>query len=137
MRIIALDLGQKRVGVAMSDALGIIAQGLDTIKRENIDSLKEIIEENDVTEIVVGLPLNMDGTEGPSAKNALSFADELKKKYSISVKMWDERLSTRFVEREMIKGDLSRNKRKSLSDKLAAVAILQNYLDSRRQSNVS
>jgi len=137
MRILGLDLGQKRVGVAMSDALGITAQGLDTIKRENTDSLNEIIKEYEVTEIVVGLPLNMDGTEGDSAKDALSFADELKKKYSIPVKMWDERLSSLFVEREMIKGDLSRRKRKSLSDKLAAIVILQNYLDSRRQSNVS
>jgi len=133
MRILGLDLGQKRIGVAISDGLGITAQGLDTIKREDKVSLENIIRDREVTEIVVGLPLNMDGTKGERAEDAILFADNLKKDLSIAVKMWDERLSTLYVERAMIEGDLSRRKRKTLSDKLAAQVILQSYLDSRRQ----
>ena len=133
MRILGLDLGQKRIGVAISDGLGITAQGLDTIKREDKVSLENIIRDREVTEIVVGLPLNMDGTKGERAEDAILFADNLKKDLSVAVKMWDERLSTLYVERAMIEGDLSRRKRKALSDKLAAQVILQSYLDSRRQ----
>lgn len=130
MRILGLDVGQKRIGVAISDPLKITAQGLDTVERGDIGSLEKVISQNDVVEIVVGLPLNMNGTEGERAKDAISFADTLKKKFSVPVKMWDERLSTASAERDMIKGDLSRKKRKSLSDKIAAQLILQNYLDS-------
>ncbi len=132
MRILGLDVGLKRIGVAVSDPLKITAQGLDTVERGDIGSLEKVISQNDVVEIVVGLPLNMDGTEGERAKDAISFADMLKKKFSVPVKMWDERLSTASAERDMIKGDLSRKKRKSLSDKVAAQLILQNYLDSKR-----
>ena len=132
MRILGLDVGLKRIGVAVSDPLKITAQGLDTVERGDIGSLEKVISQNDVVEIVVGLPLNMDGTEGERAKDAISFAVMLKKKFSVPVKMWDERLSTASAERDMIKGDLSRKKRKSLSDKVAAQLILQNYLDSKR-----
>ena len=132
MRILGLDVGLKRIGVAVSDPLKITAQGLDTVERGDIGSLEKVISQNDVVEIVVGLPLNMDGTEGERAKDAISFADMLKTKFSVPVKMWDERLSTASAERDMIKGDLSRKKRKSLSDKVAAQLILQNYLDSKR-----
>ncbi len=132
VRIVALDVGQKRIGVAMSDPLGITAQGLDTILREDDDALPRLIKEHGVTEIVVGLPLNMDGTEGERAKDARLYGDRLKEKVSLPVTMWDERLSTLQGEREMIRGDLSRRKRKGLSDRVAAQMILQNYLDSRR-----
>lgn len=132
MRILGLDVGEKRIGVAMSDGLGVTAQGLETIMRHDTNSLARIIKENDVHEIVVGLPVNMDGTQGERAKDALLFADGLKKRYGLPVRMWDERLSTAYVERAMIEGDLSRRKRKRLSDRLAAQVILQGYLDSRR-----
>lgn len=132
MRILGLDPGGKRIGVAVSDALGITAQGRETIARGDMPALKNAVEENDVTEIVVGLPLNMDGTKGPRAEDAILFAEELKKEFSLPVNMWDERLSTLFVERAMLEGDLSRKKRKKLNDKLAAQVILQSYLDSRR-----
>lgn len=132
MRILGLDVGEKRIGVAMSDGLAITAQGLDTIARDDMASLGNIIKDHGIAEIVVGLPLNMDGTKGKNAQDAILFAEKLKKEFSIPVKMWDERLSTLYAEKEMIKGDLSRQKRKRLSDRVAAQLILQNYLDSRR-----
>lgn len=132
MRILGLDLGKKRIGVSISDGLGITAQGLDTIMRGDDKALEKVISDNEVTEIVVGLPLNMDGTEGDMARDAIFFGDTIKEKFSLPVKMWDERLTTVYVERAMIEGDLSRKKRKKLSDKLAAQIILQSYLDSGR-----
>lgn len=132
MRILGLDVGEKRIGVAISDGLGITAQGLDTIGRNDKASLEKIIKEEGVSEIVVGLPLNMNGTKGERANDAILFVENLKEDFSIPVKMWDERLSTVYAEKEMLKGDLSRKKRKRLSDKLAAQLILQNYLDAKR-----
>ncbi len=136
MRILGLDVGEKRIGVSISDGLGITAQGLDTIRREDKDSLERIIKENDVSEVVVGLPLNMNGTKGERANDAILFAEEVKRRFSVPVELWDERLSTLYAERAMIEGDLSRKKRKAISDRLAAQVILQGYLDSRRR-NVS
>lgn len=136
MRVLALDVGSKRIGLAISDALGITAQGLFAIPREAnekvIAKLKDIIKEKEIRELVVGLPLNMDGTYSASTKDAVSFADDLKKNLDMSVKLWDERLSTREVERLMIEADVSRGKRKRKIDKLAAQVILQSYLDSHR-----
>lgn len=131
-----MDVGEKRIGVSISDGLGITAQGLDTIRREDKDSLERIIKENDVSEVVVGLPLNMNGTKGERANDAILFAEEVKRRFSVPVELWDERLSTLYAERAMIEGDLSRKKRKAISDRLAAQVILQGYLDSRRR-NVS
>ena len=135
MKILGLDIGEKRIGIAISDALGIIAQGLETFYRENppgiIEKLRKIVKEEGVSAIVVGLPLNMDGTEGPKAKEAINFANELKKEIELPVKLWDERLSTVEVERLMISAGASRAKRKKKIDKLAAQVILQGYLDSR------
>ncbi|MBL7069154.1 MAG: Holliday junction resolvase RuvX [Candidatus Omnitrophica bacterium] len=131
MRILGLDLGEKRIGVAISDALRITAQGLDTIDRDDRPLLAKIIKDNDVSEIVVGLPLNMNGTKGEKAEDAALFADMIKREFSMPVELWDERLSSVSAEKEMIRGDLSRKKRKRLSDKIAAQLILQNYLDSR------
>jgi putative Holliday junction resolvase len=130
-RILALDIGNKRIGLAVSDALGITAQGLETINRSDMALFDRTVRENEIKEIVVGLPLNMDGTEGERAQDAIRFADGLKEKYPIPVTMWDERLSTRHAEKEMIRGDLSRRKRKGLSDMVAAQLILQSYLDSK------
>jgi putative Holliday junction resolvase len=129
--VLSLDVGARRIGVAVSDALRVTAQGLDTIERDDMRALEGIIKANDVAEIVVGLPLNMDGTKGERAEDTIRFTESLRERFNIPVKLWDERLSSMFVEKEMIRGDLSRKRRKKLSDKLAAQLILQNYLDSK------
>ena len=130
-----MDLGSKRIGVAISDPLGIIAQGVMTLKRETDESdferLRAIASEKEVGEIIVGLPLNMNGSHGPQAEGASLFADALKKKLNLPVKLWDERMSTAQVERVMIEGGASRAKRKKKIDKLAAQVILQSYLNTK------
>ena len=137
MRILGLDIGSKRIGVAISDALGIIAQAHSTLEREKcadiVELLKEIVKREGVEEIVVGLPLNMDGSYGSMAKEVISFSDNLKEKLNIPIKLWDERMSTIQVERLMIKGDLTRRKRKKRIDKLAAQVVLQSYLDAQKK----
>ena len=130
MRIIGLDIGSKRIGVAMSDELGITAQPLETIKAQDLEKVVELVKEHEAKELVVGLPLNMNGSEGPKAKEVISLVDSLKQKVSVPVKMWDERLTTMAVEKELIRADVSRRKRKKVVDKLAAQLILQSYLDS-------
>jgi len=133
MRILAFDIGEKRIGVAISDELGITAQGLETIERkDSLDKIKGLVSEREVGEIVVGLPLNMNGSKGPRANDALNFAEELRKELGIEVKLWDERMSTLEVERLMIQGDVSRKKRKKKIDKLAAQVILQSYLTAKK-----
>lgn len=136
MRVLGLDLGSKRIGVAISDSLGITAQGFDIIElgkgEEAIEYLKGVVAREGVSEIVVGLPLNMNGSHGPKAQEAEAFADGLREKLMLPVKLWDERLSTMEVERVMIAGGASRNKRKKKKDKLAAQVILQSYLGARR-----
>ena len=137
MRILGLDIGSKRIGVAISDPLGITAQGVMTLRRETAEAdfehLKSIILEREVSEIIVGLPLNMNGSHGPQAKEASLFAEELKKKVGLPVKLWDERMSTLQVERIMIEGGVSRAKRKKKIDNLAAQVILQSYLNTTTQ----
>lgn len=137
MRILGLDFGTKRIGVAMSDELLLTAQGLDTIQRKELKSdlalINEIVSSNGVGEIIVGLPLNMNGTYSEKTKEAVLFVDDLKKTTSIPVKTWDERLSSMQADRAMLEGDMSRAKRRKLSDKLAAQIILQSYLDSRKR----
>lgn len=134
MKVLGLDLGEKRIGIAVSDELGMTAQGRTNVEyvyiEDAVNLIKGIAEEERVSEIVVGFPLNMDGTEGPQAKKAAAFADNLKTKLSLPVKLWDERLSTMSVQRMMISADVSRAKRKMKVDKLAAQVILQGYLDS-------
>jgi len=128
-------MGSKRIGVAVSDPLGITAQGLLTLEKgkdtDLIKNLRDIILKEEIKEIVVGLPLNMNGSYGPQAKSAISFADNLKDKFDMPVKLWDERMSTMEVERIMIEADVSRAKRKKKIDKLAAQVILQSYLNAR------
>ena len=135
MRILGIDVGTKRIGLAMSDALGITAQGLFTINVEEEDALSkigEVIAKDDVSEIVVGLPLNMNGSKGPQAIASEAFADNLKEKFHIPVKLWDERMTTMQVERIMIDAGTRRNKRKKKIDKLAAQVMLQSYLGTNR-----
>ncbi|HHX96812.1 MAG TPA: Holliday junction resolvase RuvX [Clostridia bacterium] len=136
MRILGMDLGEKRIGLSLSDPLGITAQGLKTIKRTDLETdlqqLKEIIEEKKVKKIVVGLPRNMDGTLGPQAEKVKQFIAFLIQEISMEVVYWDERLTTIAAERVLIGGGVSRKKRKKFIDKLAAVIILQSFLDNSR-----
>lgn len=137
MRILGLDFGTKRIGVAMSDELLLTAQGLDTIQRKDIKSdlalIKGIVDSNSVNEVIVGLPLNMNGTYSEKTREAVSFVDELGKAISVPIKTWDERLTSMQADRAMLEGDMSRAKRRKLSDRLAAQIILQSYLDSRKR----
>lgn len=137
MRILGLDFGTKRIGVAMSDELLLTAQGLDTIERKELKAdlalIKTIVDSNCVAEIVVGLPLNMNGTYSEKTREAVSFVEELGKVVSVPVKTWDERLTSMQADRAMLEADMSRAKRRKLSDKLAAQIILQSYLDSRKR----
>lgn len=138
MRTLGLDIGSKRIGLAQSDALGITAQGLFTLERDTDENvfirLRELVRTNDISEIVVGLPLNMNGSSGPQAKAAVAFADKLKESLNIPIKLWDERMTTMEVERIMIQADTSRAKRKKKIDKLAAQVMLQSYLSAQSMS---
>ncbi|MGB2706034.1 MAG: Holliday junction resolvase RuvX [Candidatus Omnitrophota bacterium] len=138
-KILGLDIGSKRIGVAVSDELGITSRGLSTIERRNDEEvrthLRNIISREGVKEIVVGLPLNMNGSYGPQAKGAIAFADNLKENLNIAVKLWDERMSTMEVERILIDAGTSRAKRKKKIDKLAAQVILQSYLNAHNVQN--
>jgi putative holliday junction resolvase len=137
MRILALDFGKKRIGVAMSDPMGIVAQGIKSIlvKDENsvFEEIKGFIKENCVEEIVVGLPLNMDGSNSPMTLEVIQFVERLKEVASVPIKMRDERLTSLQIERDLIFMDVSRAKRKKINDMLSAQIILQNYLDSKRK----
>lgn len=137
MRIIGLDIGTKRIGVAISDELLLTAQGADTILRrdmpKDLAAINDLIIKNGVSELVVGLPLNMNGTHGPKAKEVMEFIEGLLKVVKINVKTWDERLTTVQAQNALLEADMSRAKRKHLADKLAAQIILQSYLDSRKK----
>jgi putative Holliday junction resolvase len=134
-----LDVGTRTIGVAISDALGITAQGLKTLKRKSIEEdLREIaiiIHQFEIERIVVGLPKNMDGTLGKQAEIVLEWIKVLKEKIHVSVETWDERLSTVGASKVLLEADLSRRKRKKVIDKLAAVLILQGYLDNRSRTD--
>jgi len=133
MRIMGIDYGEKRFGIALSDPLGITAQGLPTVERtsiqEDIKKIINIIQEKEVQEIVVGLPKHLNNTLGDKAKEVLNFIDTLKKHINIPIKTFDERFSTVRANRAMLEGDLSRKKRKERVDMIAAQLILQGYLD--------
>ncbi len=137
MRILGLDVGSKTVGVAVSDEMGWTAQGIETIKineerqQFGLDRLGEIIKEYEVDSAVIGLPKNMNGTIGPRGEASQHFANMVKEKFGLPVVLWDERLSTVAAERVLISADVSRKKRKQVIDKMAAVMILQGYLDSK------
>jgi putative Holliday junction resolvase len=136
MRILGLDVGDKYIGVAISDAEGITAHGLKRIERPHWASdLKDIIEgyQKEIDRIVVGLPRMLDGSVGIQAEKVLGFVEELKETVSLPVILWDERLSTVSAERAMLEAGMKGRKRKVLRDKVAATIILQSYLDSIRR----
>jgi putative Holliday junction resolvase len=139
VRTMGLDIGTRTIGVATSDELGIAAHGLKTIRRKSMEEdLKEIatiIRELEIDKIVVGLPKNMDGTLGRQAEIVLQWVEGLKDKIHIPVETWDERLSTIGASKVLLEADLSRRKRKKVIDKLAAVLILQGYLEQRRRTD--
>lgn len=132
-RLMGLDLGTKTIGVAISDGIRLTATPLETIKRQKFtqDALRlaQIIEEHNISGIVLGLPLNMDGTEGPRAQSTRAFSRNLNSKIDLPIAYWDERLSTSAVTRTLIEADVSRAKRAQVVDKLAASYILQGALD--------
>ncbi|MFD1781190.1 Holliday junction resolvase RuvX [Fredinandcohnia salidurans] len=137
MRILGLDVGSKTVGVAVSDEMGWTAQGIETIKineerqQFGLERLGEIIKEYEVESVVIGLPKNMNGTIGPRGEASQYYADIVQEKFGLPVVLWDERLSTVAAERVLLSADVSRKKRKQVIDKMAAVMILQGYLDSK------
>jgi putative holliday junction resolvase len=137
MRVLGLDVGSKTIGVAISDEMGWTAQGIETIqineerKIFGLDRLKEIVEEYQVDSFVIGFPKNMNGTIGPRGEASQSFAQMLNDHFGLPTVLWDERLSTMAAERVLISADVSRKKRKKVIDKMAAVMILQSYLDSK------
>ncbi len=136
MKILGLDVGTKRIGVALSDELFLTAQGAGRIERKALDedlrSINKLIADNGVLEVVVGLPLNMDGSYSAKTKEVVEFTDSLIEAVNVPVRTWDERLTTVAAERALLEADMSRMKRRRLTDQLAAQLILQGYLDSRR-----
>lgn len=130
MRILGIDYGEKRIGVAVSDPLGLTAQPVDAV--EDIEGIKRIVKEYDeVEEVVVGLPKSLSGKLGPQAQKVLEFVEKLKKDLRQRIITWDERLTTVEAEKVLISAGLSRQKRKEVVDKSAAAIILQSYLDSK------
>ncbi|EJO50468.1 RNAse H domain protein, YqgF family [Veillonella sp. ACP1] len=129
----ALDVGSRTIGIACSDALLMTAQGIETIRRTSLENdfnrLRELISEYEVHELVVGMPKNMNGTKGERAEKTEEFVEKMKAVIDLPVTFWDERLSTVMAERQLIAADVSRKKRKGVIDKMAAVVILQGYLD--------
>lgn len=133
MRKMALDYGEVRIGIAFSDLLNIIANGFETYVRKDIDTdldyLNKLCKEKQVDTIVIGLPINMDGTEGERAIATREFANKLKEKTNLEIKFLDERLTSVTAEKLLIEADMRREKRKQVIDKISATIILQNYLD--------
>jgi putative holliday junction resolvase len=137
MRILGLDVGSKTVGVALSDELGWTAQGLTTLKineEKNVfgfDEIGQLIKEYGVSQVVIGLPKNMNGTIGPRGEASQQYANQIENLFGVPTVLWDERLTTVAAERVLLEADLSRKKRKKVIDKMAAVMILQGYLNSK------
>ncbi|HAQ39984.1 Holliday junction resolvase RuvX [Anaeropeptidivorans aminofermentans] len=143
MRILGLDYGDKTIGVAMSDLLGITAQGIEIVRRtdensfkKSIARLREIIREYEIKTIVLGYPKNMDNSEGIRCQKTLEFRDRLQRNFkSMEIILWDERLSTVATERNLIASGMNFFERKEVIDKIAAVYILQGYLDYLNNKN--
>lgn len=139
MRVMGLDYGSKTVGVAISDPLGLIAQGIETIVRKEENKLRQtlarieaLVHEYEVEKIVLGFPKNMNNTVGERGEKTLELKEKLERRIGIPVILWDERLTTVSAERTLIESNVRREDRKKYVDKIAAVFILQGYLDSLR-----
>lgn len=135
-RILGVDFGNRRIGIAVSDSAAEIAFPLETIEERGVKAaagrIATLCQEQGVSELVVGLPLNMDGSEGDMAAEARAFGERLTRRGNRPVHMWDERLTTAAIEKSLIAADMSRRKRRAVRDKLAAQQILQSFLDTRR-----
>ena len=133
-RYLGLDIGDRTIGIAVSDPIGLTAQGVETIRRKNLEKdlarLGELMEQYETRSLVSGYPKNMNGTEGDRCEVVKAFLEKVKKQYpDVEIALWDERLSTVAATRSLLEGDVSRKKRKKVIDKMAAVFILQGYLD--------
>jgi putative Holliday junction resolvase len=130
-----MDVGSRRIGLAISDPLGITAQGLDTLHRQNkrmdFAQLERVIREHDVAEIVMGLPLRMSGAEGIQAEKMQAFAEEIRRRFKLQVHLWDERLTSAQANRLLRQTDMSIRRRGAVVDQMAAVLILQSWMDAR------
>jgi putative holliday junction resolvase len=134
-RILAIDYGSRRMGLAVSDPLGITSQGIETLQRKNkrndFSRLGQVIREYNVQEIVLGYPLRMSGAEGIQSEKVAGFAEELRQKFKLPVHLWDERLTSAEANRVLREADLSIQKRAQAVDRMAAVLILQSFLQAR------
>lgn len=134
-RILALDLGARRIGLAVSDALGLTAQGLETLERKNkradFEYLAQLAQKYDVAEIVLGLPLHMSGDESAQSRRSVEFARELEEKLRLPVHLWDERLTSAQANRLLRESEMSIRRRGQAVDRMAATLILQSFLESR------
>ena len=134
-RILALDVGSKTIGMAVSDPLGITAQGLETLRRKNrrtdFEALARVLEQHEVGEIVVGYPLRMSGEAGPQAERMAAFAEQIRQRFQLPVHLWDERLTTAEAGRVLRETEMSIRRRAQVVDRMAAVLILQSFLDRR------
>jgi putative holliday junction resolvase len=138
-RVLGLDVGSRRIGIAVSDALGITAQGLETLQRQNkrhdFEHLEDVIRRYQVKQIVVGLPLRMSGEESTQSEKMRSFAEDLRKNFGLPVHLWDERLSSAEANRLLRQTELSIEKRGKAVDRMAAVLILQSWMESRKANS--
>jgi putative Holliday junction resolvase len=135
-RVMALDVGSKRIGVAVSDPLGITAQGVDTIQRQNkrrdLEALRQVLAKYEVREIVVGLPLRLSGAEGTQSEKMRRFADDLRAHFGLTVHLWDERWTSTEANRLLRETDLSIKKRGQAVDRMAAILILQSWMEAHQ-----
>jgi putative holliday junction resolvase len=136
-RLLGLDVGTKTIGLALSDVTRSVATPYDTIRRgkftADAKTIQEVVEKNQVGALVIGLPLNLDGSEGPRAQSTRAFARNLAPHVEVPMVFWDERLSTAAVERHLIEGDASRKRRAEVADRMAAAYILQGALERLRR----
>ena len=135
-RVLGLDVGSKTIGLAVSDPLGITAQGLQTVRRNNkrldFERLRAVVREYQVSEIVIGYPLRLSGAEGTQSEKMRHFAEEIRKKFGLPVHLWDERLTSSQANRVLREFDLSIRKRGEAVDRMAAVLILQSWMEARK-----
>lgn len=141
MKRVGLDIGDRCIGVAISDPVGKIAQPLTTLNRldfsSDVKELKKLIKSHQVSEVIVGLPLSLNGSVGPQARKAIGYVGKLKQELAIPVRMWDERLTTLVAQKPLFSARLRRRSRKKIVDKVAASLILQSYLDALSQEGGS